>query len=193
MPKVKCKSNGKTGVDVFHPTDLSKFEKRFWSKVDILCVYECWNWTAGTSNGRGMFAMPDGKSPARAYRVALALSLGKAVNDIGMVCHECDNPLCCNPNHLTEGDHAYNSRGMMDRGRGRGQFKKGVISPMLGKTRLVNSIKHGSVHRRTMQVSCDNCGESFFKRKDLIKDKSFCSRDCYHSKRWGYSNGYRKK
>jgi hypothetical protein len=47
--------------------------------------------------------------------VALYLS-GVDVKDL-FVLHSCDNPPCCNPNHLRTGTAKDNSRDMVERGR----------------------------------------------------------------------------
>jgi hypothetical protein len=74
-------------------------EKRFWSHVDIRSDDECWNWTAGTdSYGYGRFRFND-KRNKLAHRVAWILTYGDIPEGM-LVCHHCDNPKCCNPDHL---------------------------------------------------------------------------------------------
>lgn len=45
------------------------------------------------------------------------------------VMHSCDNPPCCNLEHLSLGDHRDNALDMMMKGRGRGQLKPGQTLP----------------------------------------------------------------
>ncbi len=61
-----------------------------------------------------------------AHRVAYTLAFGP-IQPRMVVCHRCDNGLCCNPAHLFLGTAGDNSRDMMAKGRGRGQFPPGVL------------------------------------------------------------------
>ena len=84
-------------------------EERFWSKVDRRSDDECWPWKAGVRNkseGYGAFFMNGRNQPAT--RVALILS-GKTVPPGAEVCHSCDWPPCCNPNHLFVGTRQINN------------------------------------------------------------------------------------
>ena len=93
-----------------------RLASRFWSKVDRRDATECWNWLAGVGrSGYGLFW--DGEKVRTASRVAYLF----AVSDPGrmQVHHTCDNPLCCNPNHLWLGTHTDNMRDMAAKGRHR--------------------------------------------------------------------------
>jgi len=88
---------------------------RFWSKVDKKGANDCWPWTAGTFGGRyGAFQI-DGR-PVTAHRMAYSLSNGEVPDD-KVVCHSCDNPLCCNPAHLFLGTHADNMEDKTEKSR----------------------------------------------------------------------------
>lgn len=52
----------------------------------------------------------------RAHRVAFFLATGIDPGD-EMVLHSCDNPPCCEPGHLSLGDHQKNMDERQDRGR----------------------------------------------------------------------------
>lgn len=98
---------------------------RFWSKVDKKSDNECWNWKGKTKKGYGWFTVHtrDKVREFIASRVALYLS-GVDVKDL-FVLHSCDNPPCCNPNHLRTGTAKDNSRDMVERGRLVGRKKIG--------------------------------------------------------------------
>jgi hypothetical protein len=88
-------------------------EARFWARVSKGGPDECWPWL-GTrvSDGYGNFCI-NGKA-AGTHRVAFAFANGREpAND---VCHSCDNPPCCNPAHLWEGDARANLRDMVAKG-----------------------------------------------------------------------------
>lgn len=86
---------------------------RFWTKVDMRGVTECWPWKASKyGHGHGQFAPFPNQRPMGAHRIAYALLRGPI--PAGMcVCHKCDNPPCCNPDHLflgTPGDNVRDAR-----------------------------------------------------------------------------------
>lgn len=90
--------------------------ERFWSHVMIGGPDACWPWTRSrTSFGYGQFKLLPGWSPQKASRVAWWLTYG----DPGTLCvlHRCDNPPCCNPNHLFLGTIADNNRDCAEKGR----------------------------------------------------------------------------
>jgi len=57
-----------------------------------------------------------GKAGVLAHRVCYIAYKGPILNGL-FVCHECDNPLCVNPEHPTAANQAYNHKGMVLRGR----------------------------------------------------------------------------
>ena len=109
----------------FQPArDLSRAE-RFWSKVNrVEDPDECWEWIPKARHkfGYGIF-MDRPYGTKKAHRVAWELTNGEIPNGL-MVLHTCDNPPCCNPNHLFLGTAQDNSLDMMSKGRGRGQFSR---------------------------------------------------------------------
>ena len=89
-------------------------ENRFWSHVER--GPDCWEWTARRDkDDYGQFAISKGKS-AVAHRVAYSLSVGD-IPDGMFVCHTCDNPPCCNPEHLWIGTNQDNMDDMVRKNR----------------------------------------------------------------------------
>lgn len=85
---------------------------RFWSKVDRSGGPDaCWPWTGGTTGPYGAF------NGTTANRVALGLSLGRALTPLEQACHTCDNPPCCNPSHLFPGSVGDNAADRVAKGR----------------------------------------------------------------------------
>lgn len=88
---------------------------RFMQSVDK--TDNCWNWTRGkTGNQQRYGACYLHHKKERAHRVAWELFNGE-IPDGMCVCHTCDNPLCCNPNHLFLGTHADNMQDKSHKGR----------------------------------------------------------------------------
>lgn len=103
-------------------TPYIDYSERFWSKVDVAAsIEECWPWKAGRfEKGYGSFSLTPGflvKRSVRAHRVAYELTRGSI--PVGMiVMHKCDNPPCCNPNHLVLGTVKENAEDRDRKNRG---------------------------------------------------------------------------
>lgn len=90
------------------------FAERFWSLVAVAEPDHCWLWQAGKAKAGYGQAWFNGKVE-NTHRIAWYLVNGKwSANHI---LHSCDNPPCCNPNHLREGTDQDNSNDKQARGR----------------------------------------------------------------------------
>jgi hypothetical protein len=88
----------------------------FWSSVENRGHEdECWPWV-GPLDGNGYGVTSVRGKKAQAHQVAFVLSSGVLINK-QVVRHSCDNPPCCNPEHLLAGSKADNSMDMVTRGR----------------------------------------------------------------------------
>lgn len=98
-----------------------KLIERFWQRVAIGEVDECWIWQGGLNSKKkgydyGCFWVgPVGESML-AHRLALSFHLGKDVGPKEAM-HSCDIPRCCNPFHLSPASHLQNMRDMYKKGR----------------------------------------------------------------------------
>jgi HNH endonuclease len=95
---------------------------------------DCWIWIGKrTKNGRGSIniritrGQNKGKVRSKSvYRVAFEVFTGKRIKRHSVTRHTCDNPLCCNPEHLiANSTQKVNMRDMVKRGRNRNQHTKG--------------------------------------------------------------------
>lgn len=91
----------------------------FWSYVDASGgIDACWNWVGGkNADGYGMYSRPRRGGKVRAHRFALSQAVGYEIPTQHGVHHQCDNPACCNPLHLTHDVQVQNVREMVQRGR----------------------------------------------------------------------------
>jgi len=95
---------------------------RFWALVEKAAPDRCWHWRSVTSSaGYGQFKINGARYGA--HRVAFFISQGRDPRDL-QICHRCDNPLCCNPDHLFVGTHDDNMADKVAKGRARGRFSR---------------------------------------------------------------------
>ena len=100
--------------------DIKQQIKRFWTKVDVPNDWEehpekCWEWTDYIRpKMAGNFTVCDVLIVH--YRFAYELYYGPIPPGM-LVCHKCDNPACCNPNHLFLGSHQDNADDMKNKNR----------------------------------------------------------------------------
>ena len=107
------------------PIDIAQF----WSRVTASTAFQCWPWT-GRTNESGYGRFKDGM----AHRVAYELINGPIPGGY-VIRHRCDNPACCNPNHLLIGTSADNTADAVERGRL-------AIGERHGRTRLTEEQVH---------------------------------------------------
>jgi hypothetical protein len=87
----------------------------FWAHVDIRGLDECWPWR-GQAVGYGHHYFRSEKRSIAAHRAAYEITKG-VIKKGYLVIHSCDNPPCCNPQHLRQGTAKDNSMDCVERGR----------------------------------------------------------------------------
>ena len=114
-----------TDDHVYGPAAREKVARRFWKKVNKNGVTvrtdlgPCWEWLAYREPlGYGRFRIGTATTGGRAYyshRVAWFLTHEQWPSENCL--HECDNPCCVNPSHLSDGSQTQNLLDMTLRGR----------------------------------------------------------------------------
>ncbi len=90
--------------------------ERYWAKVSIKDVNECWPWLARiTPEGYGQLRM--GGKHIYAHRLAYMLAYGPIPKG-NVIRHICDTRHCVNPAHLLRGTNADNAKDYAERGKG---------------------------------------------------------------------------
>ncbi len=91
----------------------------FWSHV--IKGPNCWAWD-GMKDDHGYGKMRWGKRETKAHRVSFEIHFGPIPKGL-IVIHACDNPECCNPEHLRAATHQENITDMIQKGRAYWQKK----------------------------------------------------------------------
>jgi len=75
----------------------------------------CWIWIKGTDR-HGYGIVPLNSGVRSSHRLAYKLFCGEITEGLS-ICHICDNPPCCNPEHLFLGTHAENMQDALQKNR----------------------------------------------------------------------------
>lgn len=96
---------------------MTQLKIRFIKRLKI--TDGCWEFHGGhrTSHGyrfltlAGSFTKSGKSKNILVHRFSYRLFIGKISKGM-FICHKCDNPICCNPEHLFQGSHADNMADM---------------------------------------------------------------------------------
>jgi len=99
--------------------------KRFFEKVAIKAGNECWEWQ-GSRLKSGYGQTRAGTRMELTHRMMYIQTVGEIPKGM-VIMHTCDNPPCCNPNHLKLGTYKDNAQDMIQKGRS-------VYTPMSGES-----------------------------------------------------------
>ena len=138
----------------------------FWKRVQIGTDSDCWNWLGGRCNGYGRFMV--GRQSLKSYRIAYSLVHGPIPKDGPgyhgwCVMHRCDNPSCCNPNHLVLGTVGDNNRDRQQKGRSRGDLTAGPAS-FRARTQCPSGHPYDATNTRFRANGRRYCGECMRQR-----------------------------
>lgn len=98
-------------------------EVRFWKYIDKdgpihpVLLTHCWLWK-GTKHNLGYGVFQCSGKRISAHRFSYEIHVG-IIPPGKLICHRCDNPPCCNPEHLFCGTHHDNSLDMVKKNRHR--------------------------------------------------------------------------
>jgi len=121
MPTLTCRFCSKPFPGNCNFNKYCSAECAFWRWVEKKSKTECWEWI-GTRFHHGYGRMKFRRKVWYASRFSWELHNGQIPTG-KIICHHCDNPPCCNPNHLFCGTYKGNAD---DRDRkGREIFLKG--------------------------------------------------------------------
>lgn len=130
----------------------------------------CWEWQ-GTRDRKGYGKITINKATWRAHRYAYLHFKGNM--DGLSVLHKCDNPCCCNPDHLFLGNAVDNALDMIQKGRGgrvkltiaqifkirelyaSGMGRKQISEQLNVKRRTVDNVVNGKRWSHLTQATAD--------------------------------------
>ncbi|MGI8655448.1 MAG: HNH endonuclease signature motif containing protein [Pyrinomonadaceae bacterium] len=115
--------------------------KRFWRKVDKSNgANACWLWLAsGHEAGYGQFSIRipfQRRRMVKAHRLAYELTHGMIPTG-HVICHRCDNPPCCNPQHLFSATQKQNTEDKYRKGRQNHAIGTQITSAKLSNNKVI--------------------------------------------------------
>jgi hypothetical protein len=119
----------------------AKIEKRF---MDRVCISdnECWIWQGSNNGTYPTYHVLGANKTVYAHRLSYEMFNGE-IESGNVVMHTCDNPLCVNPEHLTQGTQMQNMHDMNRKGRA---WRPGMKQPLTGATNPAAKINQETVN-----------------------------------------------
>lgn len=118
-----------------------------WSRAKRLSAHNeatgCLEWTGALVKGypRLYVGKVDGDDAWRAgHRYSLERKLGRPLLTEEIACHQCDNPICINPDHLEVGSHQDNMNEMKERKRAATGEKNSMTSLTWDEVREIRAV-----------------------------------------------------
>lgn len=115
---LRNKGNGRILGTAARPEALIK--SQFFARIRKGDLDQCWEWEAGRQSrikGRDYGIVWMHGIKWKAHRLAWMYEFGPIPEGLNVL-HKCDNPPCCNPNHLFLGTHLDNVTDCLNKGRG---------------------------------------------------------------------------
>jgi len=113
---------------MYHVKLKSKDPDKFWNSLDK--SDDCWLWKK-CKNKNQYGHITYGGLGYQTHRLAYTLAKGPIPKGL-LVCHTCDTPACCNPDHLFLGTAKDNAADMISKGRAAWQKPDWVKPSWLG-------------------------------------------------------------
>jgi hypothetical protein len=115
----------------------------FWSKVTKSTFDACWPWTGAMSKTNGYGVLKWNTKRYKAHQIAWKIYFGAVPVEPNpsyhgiCVLHKCDNPSCCNPNHLFIGTQTDNIKDMIIKRRRRSYIGERNPSAVLSRHQVI--------------------------------------------------------
>ncbi len=147
---------------------MNSDSERIWAGVSRGAPDECWLWTRSRDKG-GYGKTRLGGKCIRAHRAVWKIERGEIPTNI-FVCHHCDTPPCCNPDHLFLGTLQDNHADMMAKKRhvqgDRTTWRRHPeLRPTVPKERHARGEKIANAKLREEDARCIQAALSHFPKK----------------------------
>lgn len=164
-------------VTICHPVvEMKSLKDRIIDRVEF--VGDCWIWNGPTKGfGYGYMTIGSRKDGTRktetSHRVSY-IAFNGSIDDDSWVLHKCDNPRCCNPDHLYLGDRERNVKDMMDRGRLNHVFGEACQNAKLNDDDVINIRNDRYINKTPYRVLAKRYGLKSHKSiYDICSGKSW--------------------
>lgn len=144
---------------------MEKIRRRFWNKVNVRNISECWKWLAGSRNGYGCFYLVD--KMYKAHRISYMLTFGE-FSTKDLILHKCNNRLCVNPFHLYVGNKGNNADDCMGTIGRHPRWYKGELWLIRKLSLRINQSVIGKVFKVNQSTISDILGNKRYPSKESI-------------------------